>query len=89
MSEWKTKLIEASSRPGIELIHFRGPAGYQDEQIILSNGLVNGLRIEVLSGDRNWRCFHIHDAETARALAERLIEWSGRIADPHGKSGAE
>jgi len=73
-------------RPGIEMLSFRGEPGYQDEEIYISNSLSNGLRIEIANFDDeecgNAHAFHIKDPATARRIAERLIEWSSRIADP-------
>ena len=77
------KLICDEKRAGIEIIHYRGEPGYEDEEISLSNSLGNGLRFEILNDDLDgWACFHIHDPATALSLAGRLIEWSKRIADP-------
>lgn len=52
-------------RPGIELIHFQGVPGYEDEELIVSNGISNGLRIEILNEGMDWAAFHIHSRETA------------------------
>jgi hypothetical protein len=70
-------------RPGIELIQFRGGAGYEDEVVTLSNSIANGLRFEVENDDLSGvACFHIKSPETARLIAGRLVEWSKRIANP-------
>lgn len=77
------RLICDEKRPGIELIQYIGVPGYEDEQILLSNSLGNGLRFEILNDDiGDWACFHINDPATALSLAGRLIEWSRRIAEP-------
>lgn len=82
MSE-NENLICDETRPGIELIHYQGSAGYEDEQIVLSNSLGNGLRFEILNDNLDgWACFHIHDRQTALRLAEKLTQWCERIASP-------
>jgi hypothetical protein len=83
-------ILEDASKPGVELLHLQGAPGYQDEFLLLSNGLINGLRFEIRneieddgfdhSGD--WMCFHIANAETAKLIAARLLEWAQRIAEP-------
>ncbi len=83
MADEKEELLEDVLRPGIELISYCGATGYQDETISLSNGVTNGLRIGILNDDLDgWVCFHIHSPETAKRLAEKLIEWSDRICNP-------
>ena len=77
------------SRPGIEILELQGSAGYGQEHLIVSNGLSNGLRLEIMDdgdededGSDGWWCFHIKSPETARLIAAKLLEWSNRIADP-------
>lgn len=77
-----TTILVDELRPGVELLHMRGPAGYGDEEIIVSNSLSNGLRIEVTGDDVDWAPFHIKDAQTARIIATKLLAWCERIADP-------
>lgn len=69
-------------RPGIELVHVRGNAGYEDEEIVVSNSLSNGLRIQVANKDTDWVCFHINSKATAHLIAQKLMEWCERRADP-------
>jgi hypothetical protein len=77
------KIICDERRPGIELVQFQGPPGYEDEMLSVENGLSNGLRLQILNEDLDgWAAFHIHDPQTARLIAARLVEWSSRIADP-------
>lgn len=78
----REKLICDEKRPGIELLHMRGTPGYDDEEIIVSNGLSNGLRIEITNEDMDWATFHIQSKGTARLIAAKLIEWSERICNP-------
>lgn len=77
-----TIIITDERRPGIELLHMRGPPGYEDEEIVVSNSLSNGLRIEVTREGEDWIPFHIENAEVARRIAAKLLEWCERIADP-------
>ena len=76
------KIIVNETRPGIELVHLQGELGYEDEELILSNGLSNGLRFEITNDDMDWACFHIKSRDTALLLAAKLTEWCERIADP-------
>ena len=76
------KVVAGEARPGIELLHMVGAPGYEDEEIIVSNSLSNGLRIEITNEDMDWACFHIHSPATALLIAERLTEWSQRICNP-------
>jgi hypothetical protein len=76
------EVIANELRPGIELVHMRGEPGYEGEELILSNGLSNGLRFEITNEDMDWASFHIHSRETALLLAAKLTEWCERIADP-------
>jgi len=77
------QVLRNERRPGIELVHVRGGPGYEDEDLILSSGLSNGLRFEVANEDMDdCACFHIRSRETALLLAAKLTEWSERIADP-------
>jgi hypothetical protein len=72
-------------RPCIEILEFHGGPGYDEERLMLENGLSNGLRFLIVDGeDENvfLAHFHIHDPETARTIAKRLLEWSDRIANP-------
>lgn len=75
-------------RPGIELLEFHGGPGYDGERLFLENGLGNGLRFLICDEDednngRPFVChFHIHDPQTAKTIATRLMEWANRIADP-------
>lgn len=78
----KEKLLCNESRPGVELVHFKGALGYDDEEIIVSNGLSNGLRIEITNEDMDWASFHIHSKVSALLIAEKLIEWCERIGHP-------
>ena len=84
-------IICNESRPGIEILELQGSQGYGQEHLIVSNGLSNGLRLDIMkdrdddedepsSGD--WWCFHIKSPETAKLIAAKLLEWSDRIADP-------
>ncbi len=76
-------LVCDEKRPGIELIEFRGGPSYDDERLSVENGLSNGLRIMVINEDSDcWQVFHIHDPDTAKTIAARLLEWSERIANP-------
>ncbi len=68
-------------RHGIELLEYHGGPGYEDERLVLENGLTNGLRFLVMDND-SYGHFHIKDAETAKVIASRLLEWSDRISDP-------
>jgi hypothetical protein len=81
MSDAET-LTEEFARDGIELIHFIGGPGYDDEEIMVSNSLSNGLRIEITNEDMDWAAFHIKRKETALLIAAKLTEWCERIADP-------
>lgn len=81
------RLVCDEQRPGIELVEIHGGPGYSGERITLENGLGNGLRFLVLDIDdegpgKALGHFHIHDPETARLIAARLLEWCERIADP-------
>ena len=76
------EVIVNEQRPGIELVHMRGEPGYEDEELILSNGIGNGLRFEITNEDTDWASFHINSRETALLLAAKLTEWCERIADP-------
>jgi hypothetical protein len=78
---WET-LICDERRPGIELCHLQGGPGYEDEHLVLSNSLSNGLRFEITNEDMDWACFHIQSRETALMLAAKLTEWCERMADP-------
>lgn len=81
-------------RPGIELLHLRGGAGYQTETLCIENGLGNGLRLlafedewdedkgEVTSGTGEIAHFHVTARSTARLIAHTLLEWADRIASP-------
>ena len=72
-------------RPGIEILEFHGGPGYDDERLILENGLTNGLRFLILDTEHPDFClghFHIHDPATAKTIAGRLNEWADRIANP-------
>lgn len=76
-------IIADERRPGIELLHLQGTPGYQDEHLIVSNGLSNGLRLEILNDDLDgWACFHIQHKSTAQLIAQKLVEWCERMADP-------
>ena len=73
------------SRPGIEILEYHGGPGYEDERLTLENGLGNGLRFLIVDDDEGnpfLAHFHIHDPECARTIANRLLEWSERIANP-------
>jgi hypothetical protein len=74
-------LVCDERRHGIELIEFHGMAGYEDERLILENGLSNGLRFLVMDHDC-WAHFNIISPETARLIAKRLNDYAERIADP-------
>jgi hypothetical protein len=76
------RVICDERRPGVELIILQGEPGYEDEELILSNGLSNGLRIEIANQDTDWNSFHIRSRETALRLAAKLTEWCERIANP-------
>lgn len=82
MPEQLEQVLTNERRPGIELVHIRGTAGYDDEEIVVSNGLSNGLRIEVTNEGTDWICFHIHSKATAQLIAQKLLEWCERRADP-------
>ena len=82
MTDMTEKVIVNEQRPGIELVHLQGGPGYDDEELLLSNGLANGLRIEVTNEDMDWASFHIQSPATAMLLAAKLSEWCERIADP-------
>lgn len=69
-------------RPGIERVHFRGEPGYEDEELIVSNSLSNGLRLEITNEGMDWACFHIQSAATAAIIAAKLAEWCERMANP-------
>ena len=76
-------------RPGIEILELQGSAGYDQEHLSVSNGLSNGLRLEIMGdgdeyadGSHGWWCFHITSPETAKLIAAKLLEWSDRIANP-------
>lgn len=75
-------VIESARRNDIELFHLRGEPGYDDEEIIISNSVGNGLRIEITNEDMDWAVFQINSAAEAIEIASRLIEWSTRICDP-------
>jgi hypothetical protein len=79
------KVIFNETRPGIELIEMKGGPGYDDEQIVVSNGLANGLRIEIANEDTDWACFHIRSKGTALLIAAKLTEWCERMANPEDK----
>lgn len=68
-------------RPGIEILEYHGGPGYDEERLTLENSLGNGLRFLVLDDDVLAH-FHIHNPETARTIASRLLEWCERIANP-------
>jgi hypothetical protein len=68
--------------PGIEWASFRGRP---DEGITISNSLINGLRIEVFNHDQEeTSTFQIDDATTAVQIAQVLVEYAQRIANPPG-----
>lgn len=72
-------------RPGIEILEYHGGPGYDSERLTLENGLGNGLRFLIIDSDVGnpyLAHFHIHDPETAKTIAARLLEWADRIADP-------
>lgn len=76
------RVVRDENLPGVELLEIVGAPGYEDEKLLVSNGLLNGLRIEILNEDTDWTSFHIHSPETARVVAAKLLEWCKRIADP-------
>lgn len=92
-----TVIIEDAKRPGIELLHLQGPPGYHDEFLHLSNGLNNGLRLEIrneieedgFDHSSDWMSFHFQSPNIAKAVATRLLEWADRIADPSSPAVSE
>jgi hypothetical protein len=76
-----TDVDEYTSRPGVELFTVKADEG--DESLVLENSLSNGLRIEIKNDDLDdIACFHIDSPEVAKAIAEKLLEMAGRMADP-------
>jgi hypothetical protein len=82
MADLFERLIADEARPGIEFIELGGGPGYEDERLILQNGLGNGLRFLMQDEDTELAHFHINSPETALLIAERLTAWAARIADP-------
>lgn len=78
----REEIICDEIRPGIELLHLKGTPGYEDEEIIVSNSLSNGLRIEIANEGTNWISFHIQSPMTAVLIAHKLQAWCMHIADP-------
>lgn len=80
------RIVADERRPGIEFVSIEGGPGYDGELIQVSNGLSNGLRIEIANTGEdecgNFHVFHIHDPNTAKLIFQRLLEWSERIANP-------
>lgn len=80
-------LVCDERRPGIEVFELHGAEGYEGERLILENGLSNGLRFLITDAmdDGDGGCFahfHIQSSKAAKLLAQRLIEFSDRIANP-------
>ncbi len=69
------------NRGGLEIVELHGMMGYEQEKLILENGLSNGLRFLVMDDDC-WAHFHINSPGTAKLIAKRLLEFCERIADP-------
>jgi hypothetical protein len=76
------KIVTDEKRSGIELLELQGGPCYEEERLTLSNSLSNGLRLQVDDEGCEIAHFHIEDAETAKLIATRLLEWSERIANP-------
>ena len=84
----KIMVVADECRPGIEILELRNEPGYEDEHLVLSNGLSNGLRFQIWEdeteedGGTDIAHFHIKSRETALLIAARLTQWAERIANP-------
>jgi hypothetical protein len=74
--------MKTRNLPGIEWTEIEGGPNC-GEMITVSNSLTNGLRIEIFNDDiDDIGLFHIQDATTAVQIAQLLVEYSQRIANP-------
>jgi transcription-repair coupling factor (superfamily II helicase) len=74
--------MKTRNLPGIEWTEIEGGPNC-GEMITVSNSLTNGLRIEIFNDDiDDIGLFHIQDATTAVQIAQVLVEYAQRIANP-------
>lgn len=77
------KIIADEINPGEEVLHLQGGTGHEDEELMISNSVRNGLRVDVYNDEQlEWACFSVQSADMARLIGERLLEWALRIGNP-------
>jgi hypothetical protein len=74
--------MKTRNLPGIEWTEIEGGPNC-GEMITVSNSLTNGLRIEIFNDDiDDLGLFHVVDATIAVQIAQLLVEYAQRIANP-------